>query len=342
MAELFEQLRRIKSLKVGELKTFPFYPDLGITYGSGAVSLENYGDNPPSCYEVAIHCLTFGAPENPAIVLLGGLSVPWFDWQDVAQRLSATHFVVVFDRVGAGISCAPPVVRANSLRAEVELVLAVMDSYGIAKAHLVGHSMASFIAEAAGRLYPDRFTAVTILDGSYEPKLASPSAYQRLLLRSGRLAAWERVALALNRLPIGATLRKCYAWAQYVAKKRMVAAPGATSCLTPDDDRAVTMATFARTESVIGSLRELRSYELWAEQLLQLAESVPLRVPITIVAAYRLRISECAAWVKYLAGQAEVLRDKNPDAKVTFCKIHGTHLLMRDRAKTVVNLLRAE
>src|SRR6185437_9566648 len=71
--------------------------------------------------------------------------------------------VIAIDLPGHGLSDKPGDPRLYTIDAQVECVLAAMDSLGISRALLVGHSMGGPICARAAVLAPDRITALALL-----------------------------------------------------------------------------------------------------------------------------------------------------------------------------------
>jgi pimeloyl-ACP methyl ester carboxylesterase len=99
---------------------------------------------------------TVGAHE---LVLLHGQPGSSADWQQVAGRLPRQLHAVAVDRPGYGSSPRPAVGFAAGART----VLAELDSRGIQRAVLVGHSYGGGVALSAASLAPHRVEAVVLL-----------------------------------------------------------------------------------------------------------------------------------------------------------------------------------
>ena len=91
--------------------------------------------------------LLHGQPGSPA------------DWQLVARRLPAPLHAVATDWPGYGSSRFP----AGGLAVNARSVLDDLDSHGIARAVLVGHSFGGGVALSAASLAPGRVEAVVLL-----------------------------------------------------------------------------------------------------------------------------------------------------------------------------------
>ncbi|AZA12669.1 alpha/beta hydrolase [Corynebacterium choanae] len=288
-------------------------------------------------YDAQVHVVTFGNQSNPAIVLLSGLSVPWFDWQQVAEELARDHYVVVFDRIGSGLSTATDGHPPGTLASEVDIVAQVMAATGIDKAHLVAHSMAGFIGEAFALIYPARTTRLTLLDGSYEPKTTGSRAIIERLWHDtrtpGLVEKLDRFVLDID----AARIVFAHAW--------QLVKPGRDTPLRGGTDRRLMVRLAATEQFVDGMLRELRGYELWAEELALIDRTLPLRGDTVVVAAcqgwanFGGRI--LGRWQRKLRRHARGLATRNQDATVFFLPIQASHLMMRDNSTAIIRILRA-
>jgi pimeloyl-ACP methyl ester carboxylesterase len=93
------------------------------------------------------------------LVLLHGQPGSPADWQLVAGRLPAALHAAAGDRPGYGSSR----LRAGGFAVNARAVLDDMDSHGIARAVLVGHSFGGGVALSAASLAPGRVAAVVLL-----------------------------------------------------------------------------------------------------------------------------------------------------------------------------------
>jgi pimeloyl-ACP methyl ester carboxylesterase len=128
-------------------------------------------------------------PSVPALVFLHGQPGSGADWQQVTRLLPAHWHTVAADRPGYGSNPRP----AAGFAANARDVFAQMDSRGIQRAVLVGHSYGGGVALAAASLAPHRVEAVVLL-ASVGPGCVN--AWDRLLAAPGTgplcaLAAWR-------------------------------------------------------------------------------------------------------------------------------------------------------
>jgi pimeloyl-ACP methyl ester carboxylesterase len=127
------------------------------------------------------------------LVLLHGQPGSPADWQQVAARLPARLHAVAADRPGYGSSQLPP----GGFAANARAVLDDLDSRGIARAVLVGHSYGGGVALSAASLAPSRVEAVVLLASVgpgcvtvWDRLLAAPGAGQLCAQVAWRLTPW--------------------------------------------------------------------------------------------------------------------------------------------------------
>jgi pimeloyl-ACP methyl ester carboxylesterase len=127
------------------------------------------------------------------LVLLHGQPGSPADWQQVAGRLPAQLHAVAPDRPGYGSSQLP----AGGFAANARVVLDELDSRGITRAVLVGHSYGGGVALSAASLAPGRVAAVVLLASvgpgcvtGWDRLLAAPGAGQLCALVAWRLTPW--------------------------------------------------------------------------------------------------------------------------------------------------------
>jgi len=127
------------------------------------------------------------------LVLLHGQPGSPVDWQLVAGRLPVPLHAVAADRPGYGASRLP----ASGFAANARAVLHDLDSRGIARAVLVGHSYGGGVALSAASLAPGRVAAVVLLASvgpgcvtGWDRLLAAPGAGQLCAQVAWRLTPW--------------------------------------------------------------------------------------------------------------------------------------------------------
>jgi lipase len=98
----------------------------------------------------------------PTVLLIHGVTASHLSWPFVAARLPDAR-VIAPDLRGRG--------RSNEVTGRAGLVvhardlIAVLDTLGVERAVVVGHSMGAFVALVLGDLYPDRVSRVVLVDG---------------------------------------------------------------------------------------------------------------------------------------------------------------------------------
>ena len=127
------------------------------------------------------------------LVLLHGQPGSPADWQLVAGRLPAQLHAVAADRPGYGSSQLP----AGGFAANARAVLDDLDSRGITRAVLVGHSYGGGVALSAASLAPGRVEAVVLLASvgpgcvtGWDRLLAAPGAGRLCAQVAWRLTPW--------------------------------------------------------------------------------------------------------------------------------------------------------
>jgi len=149
-----------------------------------------------------IHVTEWGDPQKPALVMWHGLARTGRDFDEPAEALSDTYFVICPDTLGRGLSSWARDVKTDySYAAYGEQAAAVFDHYRIDKMRWVGTSMGGLIGVtlAAGRL-KDRITRLVVNDvGPAIPEAATsriaayvgaPPEFDRV----SELEAWYRKA----------------------------------------------------------------------------------------------------------------------------------------------------
>ncbi len=128
-----------------------------------------------------------------AVVLLHGQPGSGADWQQVTGLLPAHWHVVAADRPGYGCNPRP----AGGFVANAREVLSQMDSRGIQRAVIVGHSYGGGVALVAAGLAPHRIKAVVLLASVgpgcvnvWDWLLAAPGTGLLCSLVAWRLAPW--------------------------------------------------------------------------------------------------------------------------------------------------------
>jgi len=136
-----------------------------------------YARGPGDFVDVAglrLHVRDSGAPADrpdaPAVVLLHGFGSSLHTWEPWAQALAGTHRVIRYDLPGAGLTGADPTGDYSDERG-MQVLLALMDRLGIARASVVGHSMGGRLAFRFAAAHPGRVDKLVLVapDGFASP-----------------------------------------------------------------------------------------------------------------------------------------------------------------------------
>lgn len=110
---------------------------------------------------VQMHYVEQGRKEDPVLVLLHGYTDSYLSFERVLPLLPRSFHVYALDQRGHGDSSRPECCYTQSDFASD--VAAFLDSQGIQRAVLVGHSMGSFIAQQAALEHPQRVEALVLI-----------------------------------------------------------------------------------------------------------------------------------------------------------------------------------
>jgi pimeloyl-ACP methyl ester carboxylesterase len=134
-----------------------------------------------------------GGLRRHALVLLHGQPGSGADWKNVAERLPPGLFALALDRPGYGSNPQP----AAGFAANARAVLHELDSRGIQRAVLVGHSYGGGVALSAASLAPERVEAVVLLASvgpgclnGWDMLLAAPGAGPLCAVVAWQLTPW--------------------------------------------------------------------------------------------------------------------------------------------------------
>ena len=128
---------------------------------------------------VEIEADTFGTPGGPAVLLLSGSTSSKDFWRpEFCRRLAeATGFVLRYDMRDTGQSTnCPPGEPDYTLLDLADDPVALLDHFGIDRAHFVGISMGGAIAQVIGLRHADRVASLTLIaTSSGTPGLPGPT-----------------------------------------------------------------------------------------------------------------------------------------------------------------------
>ena len=124
-----------------------------------------YLDSPADLRSVGpwqLHVRQSGPPDAPAVVMLHGFGSSLHTWDAWAKGLLTTHRVIRIDLPGSGLSPPDP---AHDYRDErsLDMLIALMDSLGLQRTSLVGHSMGGRIAWTLAAKFPERVDKLVLV-----------------------------------------------------------------------------------------------------------------------------------------------------------------------------------
>lgn len=123
--------------------------------------------------------------DKPPLVVLHGYPTSSHDYHRVLPRLAERHRVIIHDHLGFGLS-DKPAAYSYSLIEQTNQALALWQTLGVRRAHLVAHDYGTSIAtELIARrnegVEPVALTSLTLCNGSVHIELAKLRLIQKLL-----------------------------------------------------------------------------------------------------------------------------------------------------------------
>lgn len=117
-----------------------------------------------------LHLRDSGPKAAPAVIMVHGFGGSLHSWEPWAQALSGTHRVIRFDLPGCGLTAPDPSGNYTDARS-MQLLIALMDRLGIARASIVGHSIGGRIAWTFAATHPERVAKLVLVapDGYASP-----------------------------------------------------------------------------------------------------------------------------------------------------------------------------
>lgn len=182
---------------------------------------------------VDLHVIDHGG-RGPPIVFLAGLNSTAHIFDDLAPRFADRHRVIAITRRGHGASAKPA--DGYDTDTLVADIVGTLDALGIARATLIGHSMAGGEMSRLAERYPDRVERLVYLDAAYDrerlPELmdadpaGEPQPAPSDLASFETFEAWYRRTLGFWSPAAGADLRAMYRGSDGSLRPSMPAAAG--------------------------------------------------------------------------------------------------------------------
>jgi pimeloyl-ACP methyl ester carboxylesterase len=143
-----------------------------------------------------LHYTEWNPSAPDTVVLVHGLNVQLHTWDPIADLLSDRYRVVCVDLRGHGDSdWAREGYRLDSFVADLR---ATVETLGIDRFHLVGHSLGARIAVAFAGRYPDRVRHVVLSDTGPETTRAGALAARDVVGGAGNIRGFRNEAEALE------------------------------------------------------------------------------------------------------------------------------------------------
>jgi len=135
-----------------------------------------------------VHVKTLGQGE-PVFVLLHGFGASLYSWQPVMEPFSQHGTVIAFDRPAFGLTERPLSWEGQNPytpAAQVALVIGLLDHFAVEQAILVGNSAGGTVAMQVALAYPERVSALILVDPAVYAGGGAP-AWIRPLLRTPQM-----------------------------------------------------------------------------------------------------------------------------------------------------------
>lgn len=118
---------------------------------------------------VALYTEDFGDPGDPPVLLISGGATQSIGWSDelIGALVAGGRHVIRYDNRDVGLSTCVDFEAAPYTLADMAAdAVAVLDAYGIERAHLVGPSMGGMIAQQVAIDHPERVLTITSMCSS--------------------------------------------------------------------------------------------------------------------------------------------------------------------------------
>jgi pimeloyl-ACP methyl ester carboxylesterase len=140
------------------------------------------------------------AGSGPPVLLVHGIGCSWTHWAANLDDLTAHHRVIAVDLPGFGAS--DPLAPGSELVATADVLLALMDSIGVGRFAIVGHSLGGLISWLVTAQAPERILRLGLVDAAtVELTALQAGTIVRSFTLGGRWLANPGVARAILRRP---------------------------------------------------------------------------------------------------------------------------------------------
>src|SRR6202012_747227 len=141
------------------------------------------------------HVRDQGNKNGTVLVLVHGSNASLFTWEPWVTRLFQDFHIVTMDLPGHGLTGAVPN-RDYSQEGMVKFVAEVTDKLGLKKFAIGGNSMGGGVAARFAEEYPDRVTALILVDAAGEPTPMGGDV--RLRFQSARTPVLNKILLFIT------------------------------------------------------------------------------------------------------------------------------------------------
>ncbi|MBX3056633.1 MAG: alpha/beta hydrolase [Anaerolineae bacterium] len=131
----------------------------------------------------SLHYKQYGTGE-PVFLLLHGFASNTYTWHKVVEALAQQGTVIVYDRLGFGLSARPLTWEGDNPytpEAQVAQAIGLLDALSVDQAILVGNSAGGTVASAMALAHPDRVTALVLADAAIYSGGGAPPFIKPLL-----------------------------------------------------------------------------------------------------------------------------------------------------------------
>ena len=131
----------------------------------------------------SLHVKRYGDGE-PAFLLLHGFASNTYTWHKVVDTLARQGTVIVYDRIGFGLSARPLTwegVNPYTRDAQVAQAIGLLDALAVDKAILVGNSAGGTVATEITLAHPERVSALVLVDAAIYTGGGAPPFIKPLL-----------------------------------------------------------------------------------------------------------------------------------------------------------------
>lgn len=134
---------------------------------------------------ITVHYKEFGEGDR-TIILLHGFGASTFSWREVTGPLSQSFRVIAYDRPAFGLTERPMPGdwtgrSPYSTASQAQMIIDMMDQLGVNQAVLVGNSAGGTVATTAALAYPERVSALVLVDAAVYTSGGVPSWLNPLL-----------------------------------------------------------------------------------------------------------------------------------------------------------------